>query len=164
MFGPTLQRSRLKNFIDQYKNTLLNIIENELIEDKILFDEYINNSHSPWLFSMSKFISDLRWIEQLRQRIKNQIEPLKLIDIKTNFNIKNNDIYNQILEQERNLQKQLDDFIANTHKQWIQSFQNENFLHLNESLLRKEDQYYFVNIKSEVNCKIERVYFFLSIH
>jgi uncharacterized protein YnzC (UPF0291/DUF896 family) len=68
--------------IDQYTNTLLNIIEHELNEDEILFDEYIKNSHSPWLLSMSKLISDLRWIEQLRQRINNQIEPLKIIDIK----------------------------------------------------------------------------------
>ncbi len=60
----------------------MNIIENELNEDEILFDEYIKDLHSPWLLSMSKFISDHRWIEQLRQRINNQIEPLKIIDIK----------------------------------------------------------------------------------
>jgi hypothetical protein len=82
MFGSTLKRNRLKYVIDQYTNTLLNIIENELNEDQILFDKYIKNSHSPWLLSMSKFISDLRWTEQLRQRINHQIEPLKIIDIK----------------------------------------------------------------------------------
>ncbi len=59
----------------------MNIIENELNEDEILFDEYIKDLHSPWLLSMPKFISNLRWTEQLRQRINNQIEPLKTIDI-----------------------------------------------------------------------------------
>jgi len=71
----------VKYVIDQYTNTLLNIIENELNEDEILFDEYIKDAHSPWLLSMPKFISDFRWTEQLRQRINNQIEPLKTIDI-----------------------------------------------------------------------------------
>jgi Tfp pilus assembly protein PilP len=60
----------------------LNIIENALNEDQILFDEYIKDSHSTWLLSMAKLISDLTWTEQLRQRINHQIEPLKTIDIK----------------------------------------------------------------------------------
>lgn len=51
-------------------------------EDELLFNEYIKDLHSPWLLSMSKFICNHRWIEQLRQRISNQIEPLKLINIK----------------------------------------------------------------------------------
>ncbi len=82
MFGSTLQRNRIKDVIDKYIDTLLNIIENALNEDEILFDEYIKDSHSTWLLSMPKFIADLRWIEQLRQRINSQIEPLKIIDIK----------------------------------------------------------------------------------
>ncbi len=81
---------------------------------------------------------------------------------KTNFSIKDNDVYNQILEHERNLQKQLDDFIETTNKQWIRSFQQENFLHLNEPLLRKEDKYYLVNIKSEVIIAFERVLFYID--
>ncbi len=60
----------------------MNIIENALNEDQILFDEYIKDSHSAWLLSMPKLISDLTWSEQLRQRINHQIEPLKTIDIK----------------------------------------------------------------------------------
>jgi len=60
----------------------LNIIENALNEDQILFDEYVKDSHSTWLLSMPKLISDLTWSEQLRQRINHQIEPLKTIDIK----------------------------------------------------------------------------------
>jgi len=60
----------------------LNIIENALNEDQILFDEYVKDSHSTWLLSMPKLISDLTWTEQLRQRINHQIEPLKTIDIK----------------------------------------------------------------------------------
>lgn len=63
-------------------NTFLNIIENELNEDELLFDEYSNGLHIPWLAFLPKFISHHRWIEQLRQRIKNQIEPLKILDIK----------------------------------------------------------------------------------
>ncbi len=81
---------------------------------------------------------------------------------KTNFSIKDSDVYNQILEHERNLQKQLDDFIETTNKQWIRSFQQENFLHLNEPLLRKEDKYYLVNIKSEVIIAFERVLFYID--
>ncbi len=81
---------------------------------------------------------------------------------KTNFSIKDNDVYNQILEHERNLQKQLDDFIETTNKQWIRSFQHENFLHLNEPLLRKEDKYYLVNIKSGVIIAFERVLFYID--
>ncbi len=60
----------------------MNIIENELNEDEILFDEYTKDSRSVWLLSMPKLISELTWTEQLRQRVKNQIEPLKTIDIK----------------------------------------------------------------------------------
>jgi len=60
----------------------LNIIENALNEDQILFDEYVKDSHSTWLLSMPKLISDLTWTEQLRQRINHKIEPLKTIDIK----------------------------------------------------------------------------------
>jgi len=48
----------------------------------------------------------------------------------------------------------LDDFIENTNKQWIDLFTKGNFLHLNEPLLRKEDEYYIVNIKSEVIVEI----------
>ncbi len=60
----------------------MSIIENALNEDQILFDEYVKDSHSIWLLSMPKLISDLTWTEQLRQRINHQIEPLKTIDIK----------------------------------------------------------------------------------
>lgn len=82
MFGPLLHRNRIKHVIEEYKNTLLNIIENELKDDQILFDEYIKDSSRIWLLPMPKLISHYRWIEQLRQRINNQIEPLKTIDIK----------------------------------------------------------------------------------
>jgi hypothetical protein len=66
------------------------------------------------------------------------------------FSIKDNDTYKRILEQERDIQKSLKDYIENTNKQWINIFQKENLLHLNEPLLRKEDKYYLVNIKPEV--------------
>jgi len=64
----------LKNVIDQYLNTFLNIIENDLNEDRLLFDEYL-------IDTSSKFIADHRWIEQFRQRIQSQIEPLKTLDL-----------------------------------------------------------------------------------
>jgi hypothetical protein len=38
--------------------------------------------YSAWLLSMPKLIGDLTWAEQIRQRINNQIEPMKMIDIK----------------------------------------------------------------------------------
>ncbi|CAF3388923.1 unnamed protein product [Rotaria sp. Silwood1] len=153
IFGSTLQRNRLKNVINEYTNTLLNIIENALNEDQILFDEYIKDSSSIWLLSMPKLISHYRWIEQLRQRIYNQIEPLKTIDI----NIKDNDIYKRILEQEKNIQIKLHNFIENINQQWINLFQKENLLHLNEPLLRKENEYYIVNIKSELATALHEV-------
>jgi hypothetical protein len=66
------------------------------------------------------------------------------------FSIKDNDTYKRILEQERDIQKSLKDYIETTNKQWINIFQKANLLHLNEPLLRKEDKYYLVNIKPEV--------------
>lgn len=148
--------------MNEYTNTLLNILEYVLNENQILFDEYMKDSQSVWLLSMPKLISDSIWTEQLRQRIKNQIEPLKNIDIEyislsflnssyyDCFRIKDNEIYKRILEEEKHLQKKLDNFIDKTNQQWIANFQKQNFLHLNEPLLRKEDTYYLVNIKPEV--------------
>lgn len=69
---------------------------------------------------------------------------------KNSFSIKDNEKYKRIIEQEENLQKKLDDFIENINQQWIDSFKKENLLHLNEPLLRKQKDYYTVNIKSEV--------------
>ncbi|CAF3706752.1 unnamed protein product [Rotaria sordida] len=153
IFGSTLQRNRLRQVINEYTNTFLHIIENALNEDQLLFDEYIKDSNSIWLLSMPKLISHYRWIEQLRQRIYNQIEPLKIIDI----NIKDNDIYKRIVEQEKNIQIKLDNFIENINQQWINLFQKENLLHLNEPLLRKENEYYIVNIKSELATALHEV-------
>ena len=54
------------------------------------------------------------------------------------------------MEQQSSLQSKLDEFIENANTQWMTSFKKENFLHLDEPLLRKENDYYVVNIKSEV--------------
>ena len=72
----------MKDLIDQYSSTLLNVIEYELNEDEILFDQYVNHRVPSCLSTSPKFISDLRWMDQLRQRIQQQIEPLKSIDLK----------------------------------------------------------------------------------
>lgn len=60
----------------------MNVIENELNEDQILLDQYMKNPSSAWLLTIPKLTSHYQWIEQLRGRIKSQIEPLKTIDIK----------------------------------------------------------------------------------
>lgn len=64
-------------------NTFLNTIEYDLNEDRMLFDEYLveTSSSSMNFLSIPKFIADHRWIEQFRQRIKKQIEPLKILPI-----------------------------------------------------------------------------------
>ena len=51
----------------------------------------------------------------------------------------------------------MDDFIGNTEKQWTQGFEKENFLHLNEPLLRKEGKYYLVNVKPELATALHEV-------
>ncbi|UJR10317.1 hypothetical protein I4U23_014523 [Adineta vaga] len=148
IFGSTLERSQLKHVVNEYMNTLLNIIEHGLNEDQCLFDDYLKDSHSAWLLTMPKLIVDLTFADQLRHRINNQIEPLKII---------NNDTYKRILEQEQNLLKKLDDFTTNTNQQWITSFKTQNLLHLNEPLLRKDNSYYLVNIKSEFDTVLHEV-------
>ena len=44
----------------------------------------------------------------------------------------------------------LDNFIEELKQRWIDLFRKENLLHLDEPLLRKENEYYLVNIKLEV--------------
>ena len=59
-------------------------------------------------------------------------------------------MYEQVVEQERMLQKKLTDFIEQINQRWTAKLENDNLLHLAEPLLRKEKAYYFVNIKKEV--------------
>lgn len=56
----------------------------------------------------------------------------------------------RILHREHELQTKLNDFIEKVNREWIDRFQKENLLHLNEPLLRKENEYYLVNMKVEV--------------
>ena len=147
IFGPILQRNRLKSVIDEYTGPLLSTIENALKEDKILFDDYLRDSRTTWLLTMPKFIADHLWIEQFSQRVRHRIEPLKIID---GSNSKHKDVYVQVLEQERTLQRAAKEFLETTNDRWRSKLQTENLLHLNEPLLRKEKDYYLVNVKPDV--------------
>ena len=68
------------------------------------------------------------------------------------------DTYKRIFEQEEDLLKKLDEFMEQTNQQWIESFRKQDLLHLNEPLLRKEDNYYLVNIKPEVKHSIDSIF------
>ena len=66
------------------------------------------------------------------------------------FSVEENSMYREMIQRERDLQEKLKSFMENTIERWMRSFENEDFLHLNEPLLRKEKKYYVVNIKPEV--------------
>ena len=63
---------------------------------------------------------------------------------------KHREMFDQVVEHERMLQTKLNDFIQQINQQWAMKLKNDNLLHLDEPLLRKEKAYYFVNIKKEV--------------
>lgn len=70
--------------------------------------------------------------------------------MRIDFRIGENSIYEQIVRREKDLQEKLKNFITKTIDEWKHSFEKENFLHLNEPLLRKEENYYIINIKPTV--------------
>lgn len=133
--------------LSEYTDTLLNTVESALIEDQLIFDNYAKNARSTWLLSMSKLIADLTFAEQLRHRVNAEVEPLKTID----FSLKETEGYERVMEQQRRILEKLADFIERTNQQWIDSFTEQDLLHLHEPLLRKQGQYYLVNAKPEVS-------------
>lgn len=65
-----------------------------------------------------------------------------------------NSMYRDLLQRERDLQMKVKNFIESIIEQWMRSFDKEDFLHLNDPLLRKEKRYYVINVKSEVRLMI----------
>ena len=60
---------------------LLKAIENALNEDQSLLTEYSDDSRSVWLLFMPKFVADLTWTEQLRQRVAQRAELLRILRV-----------------------------------------------------------------------------------
>ena len=133
--------------IDEYTGSLLKATENALKEDKLLFDDYLRDWRSTWLLTVPNFIADHLWIEEFSQRVRQRIEPLKAID---GSHSKHKDVYEQVLEQERTLQRAAKDFLQTTNDRWRSKLQTENLLHLNEPLLCKAKDFYVVNVKPNV--------------
>lgn len=128
-----MHRTKLKAVIDQYEPILFDAVEDALKEDEILFEEYEEHRRHSWLLTMPKIIADLTWIEQLRQRIRQR-----------------DGLCQRSPDRQQKLQKRLDEFIEKTNQNWIDQFQKEDLLHLNEPLLRQDNHYYVVNMKIEV--------------
>ena len=134
IFGPVLHRPKLKTVIDQCAPALFDAMDDVLKKDELLFEEYEQHRRHSWLLTMPNIIADLTWVEQLRQRIHQR-----------------DDLGQRIPHREQNLLKRLDEFIERTNREWMEQFQKEDLLHLNEPLLRQDRHYYIVNMKIEVS-------------
>lgn len=140
--------------IDQFVPTLFETIENASKEDQILLDQFDEEQHRNqlWFLTTPKIIENFIWTEQIRQRIHQREDLLKFDRFSQNQSSQL--LIQQFLKREENLEKKLNELIEKLNRQWIDRFRQDDLLHLNEPLLRKENEYYVVNMKIEVICSI----------